>query len=65
VGFETKIKLEAKTFRDGSASKIGSCGDARRSTLEESVEVLLARSDCHGEDLVAVKAPKKCITHAD
>jgi hypothetical protein len=33
--------------------------------LEESVDVFLASSDGHGEDLVAVKAPEKYITYID
>jgi hypothetical protein len=63
VGFEMETKVGAKMSRDGSA-EIGDGGDAGLSLLEESIELLrLARSAGHGEDLVAVKTPEKCVTH--
>jgi hypothetical protein len=58
-----KTKVGAKASLDGSI-KIGSGSDACGSKLKEGVEVLLARSDGHSEDLTApVKVPKQWITH--
>jgi hypothetical protein len=62
-GLKWKPKVAAETSWDGSA-EIGGGSDAALSLLEESsIELLLARSHCHGEDLVAVKTPEKCVMH--
>jgi hypothetical protein len=64
VRFEMETKVGAKTSRVGSA-KIGGGGDAGLSSLEETIELLLARSAGHGEDLVVVKTTEKSVTHVN
>jgi hypothetical protein len=60
--FEMEAEIRTKPPRY-SYTEVGSCRDPGRTSLQIGTKVLMAGTDRHGKDLVAMEAPEKAIAH--
>jgi hypothetical protein len=62
MGLEMETEVGAKTSRNSSA-KVGSGCDPGCTSLQVGTEMLMAGTDSHSQNVIAMEAPKEAVTH--